>query len=55
MQKKTEKMSLKEACAKYKLNYREGVTRFVDLAKALGVNYEDGYSLEDIINQYENR
>ena len=48
---KTDLTTIKGVCLAYKLEYREGVTRFVDVAKQLGVHYDDGYTLEQILEQ----
>lgn len=46
---KKEIKTLKDACEANGLEYREGVTRLIDLAKVLKVGYSDGMTLEDVL------
>ena len=43
--------TLEGACDYYGVEYRAGATRLIDLAKHLGVYYQDGYTIEQILEQ----
>ena len=45
--------TLRKACEVFGMEYREGVTRLLDLAKVVGANYNDGYTLEQILEQVD--
>ena len=38
-------------CDYYGIEYREGVTRYIDVAKQLNVYYVDGMGLEELVAQ----
>jgi len=43
--------TLEDACDRYGVEYREGVTGLKDLAKVVGAGYADGDRLEQILEQ----
>ena len=51
VEEKIDFTTIEGVCLAYKLEYREGVTRLIDVAKQLGAHYEDGYTLLQIIEQ----